>query len=46
MKKHGNIQMDMESVRWIFKKITKLQNDNIVINMFIICQKSRHVQVI
>ena len=51
MKKHGNIQIEANGVRSLrcmnnayFEK--KLVNDNIVLDVFIICQKLRHVQVI
>ena len=50
MKIHGNIQMEVDDVRysWMYEKceLKKIQNDNIVLDVFIICQKLRHVQVI
>ena len=50
MKKHGNIQMEVDGVRCsdvsIMRILKKIVNDNIVRDVFIICQKLRHIQVI
>ena len=50
MKKHGNIQMQGDGVRcsWMYEQwgLKRKLNASIVLDVFIICQKLRQVQII